>query len=113
VATLALIRPAAAKADAPETVAAAPRIAQFPQIWRRHIVPQRYAASPPSPIRAFLQIVFFPNLRARDRCRPDEFAAVLKARKIMLKKKSLHAAERDRSDRAQARRAFIGRQPSR
>jgi hypothetical protein len=54
----------------------------------------------------------FPNLRARDRCRPDEFAAVLKAQEIMLKK-SLHAAERDRSDRAHARRAFTCRQPRR
>jgi hypothetical protein len=33
-------------------------ITQIPRIWCRHIVPQRYVASPPSPIRASLQIFY-------------------------------------------------------
>jgi hypothetical protein len=36
----------------------------------------------------------------------------LRAQKITLKKKSLHASEQDRPDIAEARRAFIRRQPA-
>jgi transposase-like protein len=49
---------------------------------------------------------------ARDRVRPDKPVAVCTGAADHAHKKSLHAAEQDRPDVAEARRAFIPRQPA-
>jgi hypothetical protein len=49
---------------------------------------------------------------ARDRCRTDEFVAISQGAEDYAHKKSLHAGEQDRPELAEARRAFIRRQPS-